>query len=292
MKLFVTEPSLFATALVLRVMRSARPVSRGRTAAAAAVLTALCLTATACGSSDAGGSNSSSAVSTPHAQKIDVKGPLKAATTFAKIDYAPRDTAPDATTDGTVVHPRSVQLIYTAPDGTAFAKLPVKQLGNPTWVPVIDRRDGWLHVLLPSRPDGSTGWIKDGAKLDTAHTSSVIRVDVDARRLTLTKDGRQVGRWTVAVGKKQTPTPRGRTFLMASIIDAKQAKYTPIVLPLGTHSQTLDTFGGGPGTVAMHGWTTDPSVFGHAVSNGCIRVPTAALTKLRQVPLGSLVLIR
>lgn len=269
MKHHVTKSSLFATATLLAA-----------------------LALTACGSPDAAEPASSPTVSTPQAKKVDVKGPLKAATTFAKIDYAPRDTAPDATTDGTVVHPQRVHLIYTAPGGTAFAKLPVKQLGNPTWVPVIDRRDGWLHVLLPSRPDGSTGWIKDDAKLDTAHTSSVVHVDVDARTLTLTTDGRKLGRWTVAVGKKQTPTPRGRTFLMASIIDAKQAKYTPIVLPLGTHSPTLDTFGGGPGTVAMHGWTTDPSVFGHAVSNGCIRVPTAALTKLRQVPLGSLVLIQ
>lgn len=274
-------------------MRPPRPVSRGRTAAtAAAFLAALALTATACGSSGAAQPPSSPSVSTSAAKKIDVKRPLKAATTFAKIKYAPKDTAPDATTDGTVVHPKHVHLLYTAPDGTAFAKLPVKQLGNPTWVPVIDRKDGWLHVLLPSRPDGSTGWIKNDAKLDTAHTTSVVHVDVDARTLTLTKDGKRVARWTVAVGKKQTPTPRGRTFLMASIIDAKQAKYTPIVLPLGTHSQTLDTFGGGPGTVAMHGWTTDSSVFGHAVSNGCIRVPTAALTKLRQVPLGSLVLIQ
>lgn len=259
----------------------------------AVALVAFAALVTACGSSDgAEPSSSPPSVSTPHAKKVDVKGPLKAATTFTTIEYAPKDTAPDAVTDGTVVHPKRVHRLYTAPDGTAFAKLPVKQLGNPTWVPVIDRKDGWLHVLLPSRPNGSTGWIKDDAKLDTAHTASVVRVNVDKRTLTLTKDGERVGRWTVAVGAKKTPTPRGRTFLMASIIDAKQAKYTPIVLPLGTHSQTLDTFGGGPGTVAMHGWTTDPSVFGHAVSNGCIRVPAAALKQLRLVPLGSLVLIR
>jgi len=56
------------------------------------------------------------------------------------------------------------------------------------------------------------------------------------------------------------------------------------------HSNTLTTFGGGPGTVGLHGWP-DPAVFGHAVSHGCVRVPTAALRTLSQVPLGSPVMI-
>jgi hypothetical protein len=67
--------------------------------------------------------------------------------------------------------------------------------------------------------------------------------------------------------------------------------YSPLIFPLGTHSNTLDTFGGGPGTVALHGWP-DQSVFGHAVTHGCVRVPSAALRVLTRVPLGSLVLVR
>ena len=35
----------------------------------------------------------------------------------------------------------------------------------------------------------------------------------------------------------------------------------------------------------------DQSVFGHAVSNGCVRVPAAALHLLSGIPLGTLVLI-
>jgi lipoprotein-anchoring transpeptidase ErfK/SrfK len=63
-----------------------------------------------------------------------------------------------------------------------------------------------------------------------------------------------------------------------------------VILPLGTHSDTLDTYGGGPGTVALHTWP-DASVFGTAASHGCIRVPPDALDQLTQVPLGTLVLI-
>ena len=46
----------------------------------------------------------------------------------------------------------------------------------------------------------------------------------------------------------------------------------------------------GPGTVGLHGWP-DPAVFGHAVSNGCVRVPSAALRALSRTPLGSPVMI-
>jgi lipoprotein-anchoring transpeptidase ErfK/SrfK len=42
--------------------------------------------------------------------------------------------------------------------------------------------------------------------------------------------------------------------------------------------------------VALHGWPDD-SVFGNAVSHGCVRVPDDALEQLTQVPLGTLVLI-
>ena len=112
---------------------------------------------------------------------------------------------------------------------------------------------------------------------------------VGSRELELFEDGALVGSWTVAVGAAETPTPTGRTFLLGSIVDANQS-YSPVILPLGSHSDTLDSYGGGPGTVALHGWPDD-SVFGSAVSHGCIRVPDDALEQLSQVPLGTLVIV-
>jgi lipoprotein-anchoring transpeptidase ErfK/SrfK len=52
----------------------------------------------------------------------------------------------------------------------------------------------------------------------------------------------------------------------------------------------LDSFGGGPGTVAIHTWPT-ADTFGTPSSHGCIRVPGPALRALRNVPLGTLVII-
>jgi lipoprotein-anchoring transpeptidase ErfK/SrfK len=110
-----------------------------------------------------------------------------------------------------------------------------------------------------------------------------------ALNMELFKGGQRLGSWTVGTGKEAHPTPPGRTFLLGSFSDSAQ-RYSPVILPLGTHSTTLDSFGGGPGTVAIHTWPT-ANVFGTRSSDGCIRVPSDALHQLIQVPLGTLVLI-
>lgn len=211
------------------------------------------------------------------------------ATTYTTVRGAPKDPAPDGVTDGLVVNPSTALPVLDRPDGRRIATLPTRQLGNPTWVPVVETSGAWRRVLLPSRPNNATGWIF-GEGLRTARTPYTVRVDLGRRVLTLAKSGREVGRWRVAIGGAETPTPTGRTFLLATLT-RNEKEPSPLVLPLGAHSATLDTFGGGPGTVALHGWP-DASVFGKAVTHGCVRVPDDALKALSRVPLGSLVLIR
>ncbi|MFA1548990.1 L,D-transpeptidase [Actinomadura chokoriensis] len=215
-------------------------------------------------------------------------GTVPEATTFNTVPGAPKDTTPEGVTDGLVVHPTRPAPVLDRPGGRRVATLPITELGGPTWVPVVETSGGWRRVLLPSRPNQASGWIS-GAGLRTAHTPYTVRVDLARRRLTLLKSAREAGRWKVAVGGAKTPTPPGRTFVMATLAPAGK-KPSPIVLPLGAHSATLDTFGGGPGTVALHGWP-DASVFGKAVTHGCVRVPADALKALSRVPLGSLVFI-
>jgi hypothetical protein len=218
---------------------------------------------------------------------------LPQATTFARLTGLPGDRRPYAATDGQVIHPVAREPVYAAPGGSPVAVLPAAELGDPTWVPVVETKPGWDLVLLPSRPNHVTGWLFVGgaAAQDfvVRYSPYLIRVDIDARRLAVTDDGRSVGSWTVAAGATATPTPLGRTFLLA-YLEPPKPTYSPLILPLGTHSDTLDSFGGGPGTVALHGWP-DQSVFGRLVSHGCVRVPSQALRVLSRVPLGTLVLI-
>jgi L,D-transpeptidase catalytic domain. len=187
-----------------------------------------------------------------------------------------------------VVHPARTVAVYALPGGKPAATLPAKQLGSQTWVPVVEARKGWYRVLLPSRPNQVTGWIKaKGLKKARSRYRAIVKLGT--RQLTVMNASKKLGTWTVAVGGPETPTPVGRTFLLA-LMSPKKKTYSPLILPLGTHSATLDTFGGGPGTVAFHGWP-DRKVFGKAVTHGCIRVPARALKTLAGLPLGTPVLI-
>jgi lipoprotein-anchoring transpeptidase ErfK/SrfK len=229
-----------------------------------------------------GGKSPSRAASSPEVHPP--VGKLPQATTFVTLKDLPTDAV--AATDGTVVHPTKSLPVSAVAGGPPVAILPAKQLGGPTWVPVVETTAGWQRVLLPSRPNGASGWIATGdGKVQTAHSPYAIKVDTSTRRLVLTKAARELGTWSVAVGAPKTPTPAGRTFILASLAPAK-ATYSPLILPVGAHSESLDTFGGGPGTVAFHGWP-QKSVFGQAVTHGCVRVPADALKQLSKVPLGT-----
>jgi hypothetical protein len=213
---------------------------------------------------------------------------LPEATTHATILGAPLDTATSAPS-GLLVHPIRTVPVYAAVAGEAIASLPGLQVGTKTWVPVVDERTGWVRVLLPSRPNSATGWLYvDG--LEFARSPFIVIVDRAGFAMRLLREGTEIGRWAVGIGKSTSPTPAGRTFVLAAISDPAQS-FSPVILPLGTHSPTHLSYGGGPGTVALHGWPT-PDAFGSASSDGCIRIPTDALRVLAgDVPIGTPVLI-
>ena len=211
---------------------------------------------------------------------------LPEATTATTINGSPVDTSTSEPEHGLVAHnPRPVP-VFTEPGGTAFARLPDRQLGSDTWLPVIAQEPGWVKLLLPNRPNPAAGWV-DANAVEFARSPYEVRIALGPARLTLIRDGKPVGDWPISAGTSNTPTPTGRTFLLASITDPKQT-FSPVILPLGIHSNVLDTYAGGPGTVAIHSW---PTVTGGPASHGCVRVDKAALDALTDVPLGSIVRI-
>lgn len=216
---------------------------------------------------------------------------LPNATTYGTLPDAPPDPHRHTPPSGLVVHPRQTVPVFAKPGGPAIAALPPTQLRADTWLPVITERHGWLRVLLPTRPNGSTGWLAHNPRiLHLARTPYRIHVDRDRYTLTLLRNGNVIATWTAGVGKPDAATPPGRTFVLATIRDTK-ATFSNIVLPLGAHSDTFTSYGGGPGTVGIHTWPTTDA-FGTATSDGCIRIPQTALNVLsRTVPLGTPVLI-
>ena len=214
-------------------------------------------------------------------------GDIPLSNTYTEVAGAPADPDPTGTTNGLVVHPIRETPVRDAPDGRAIANMEVTQFGD-TWLPVIAEQPGWVQVLLPSKPSKTTGWIR-ADDVERATTPYVIKVHLGAKKLELVREGKTVDEWSVGIGTPETPTPTGRTFLLGAFTNPNET-YSSVFLPLGVHSPTLDSFGGGPGTVAIHAWP-DASSFGNAVSNGCIRVPDDALQQLAKVPLGTLVII-
>ncbi|MBF6620309.1 MAG: DUF389 domain-containing protein [Patulibacter sp.] len=72
-----------------------------------------------------------------------------------------------------------------------------------------------LRVRLERRPNGASGWVT-AARARLRPTRWRIEVDRDARRASLLRDGRIVGRWKVVVGKRATQTPTGLFAVQAS----------------------------------------------------------------------------
>ncbi|MQA07274.1 MAG: L,D-transpeptidase family protein [Pseudonocardiaceae bacterium] len=215
---------------------------------------------------------------------------LPEATTFGKIPNAPKDPAPQSESTGKVVRVHDEVPVYAAKGGKPIARMPTKQLGSPTWLAVIDKLDGWYQVLLPSRPNQSTGWLRESdGKLEEATNDYLIKINLADFRLSVSENGKELGNWEIGIGKDNFPTPTGRTAIISSLEETVQ-DYSPIILPLGAHSDAHSTFGGGPGTVGIHGWPDD-SVLGTKTSDGCVRVPKGALDLLSTLPLGTVVII-
>jgi lipoprotein-anchoring transpeptidase ErfK/SrfK len=151
----------------------------------------------------------------------------------------------------------------------------------------------WLRIQLPIWPNGQAGWVK-ASDVRLAEATERVVVDLSARRLVRVRQGRPVARVRVAIGKSATPTPPGRYFVWARVITGEPSgPYGSYILGLSGFSEAIEPWTEWPGEprLAIHG-TDDPADAGHAVSYGCIRVPNRLLGVLRDVPMGTPVLIR
>ena len=168
--------------------------------------------------------------------------------------------------------------------------------GEPTTLPVLSRqidphRMRWLLVMLPGRPNGSTGWI---AQQDTRPlvTAWRIGVDLDTRGVTVYRDGRVARTFQAVIGKPSTPTPSGEFFVEESVRMPAGQPGGPYALALSARSNVLQEFEGGPGQVAIHGSVSLNAPLGTAASFGCIRLANASIDWLsRRIPPGTPVTI-
>jgi lipoprotein-anchoring transpeptidase ErfK/SrfK len=153
--------------------------------------------------------------------------------------------------------------------------------GEQTTLPVIGEASPpgggrWLQVMLPGRPDGSTGWIAQSATRRLT-TGWRILVDLAARRVRVYRDGRMVRTFQAVVGKSSTPTPTGQFFVEETVRMEPGEAGGPFALALSARSNALQEFEGGPGQIAIHGRNNLGGTLGAAESHGCIRLATASI---------------
>jgi lipoprotein-anchoring transpeptidase ErfK/SrfK len=150
-----------------------------------------------------------------------------------------------------------------------------------TTLPVVGHATGpdgvpWLEVMLPGRPDGSTGWIaQQGTRALT--TGWRILVDLAARRVRVYSEGRTVKTFQAVVGKPSTPTPTGRFFVEETVQMNPGQAGGPFALALSARSNVLQEFEGGPGQIGIHGRDDLGGTLGQDESHGCIRLATPSI---------------
>jgi lipoprotein-anchoring transpeptidase ErfK/SrfK len=159
--------------------------------------------------------------------------------------------------------------------------------GAPLVFLVEQDRGAWLQVLLPIRPNGSTGWIR-AADVTVASNPYSVDIALAEHRLVVRNGDTVVVDAAIGVGTASTPTPGGKYYLKELLQPPDpDGAYGPYAYGLSGFSNVLDDFNGGDGVIGIHG-TNEPEAIGTDVSHGCIRVDNATITQMAGIlPLGT-----
>ena len=194
-----------------------------------------------------------------------------------------------ATPVGLVAAIRTTTTSYRYPGGPATTPVAPTWHGSPVFLPVIAARSGDIEVRLPTRPNGSTTWIRQ-ADVTLSRTPYRIVVDLGTRHLLLYRDGTLVLDAPAGIGTVADPTPTGH-FFVAFFAKAPSPAWGPFVLVTSAHSNAItDWEESGDALVAIHGPLGDDTEIGldgARISHGCIRLHDDDLVQLRVVPDGS-----
>jgi lipoprotein-anchoring transpeptidase ErfK/SrfK len=131
----------------------------------------------------------------------------------------------------------------------------------------------WVRLRMPWRPNSEAAWVNANS-VSLQLTRWRIAVSTSRRTLTVFHAGRAVRTVQVVVGKPSTPTPTGLFAIVWAVPWHPNDFLGSWVLMLSAHSDVLQQFDGGDGTVGIHGRggasLIDP--LGSARSHGCIRL--------------------
>ncbi len=130
---------------------------------------------------------------------------------------------------------------------------------------------GTVHAEQTPAPQNKEQKPQPQSTLQPQTKTHTILVSVSHRKLALLEDGKVMRMYTIAVGKKSTPTPAGQFFVAARVSKPVWSHKGKVVQPgpenpVGSRWIGLNVKGYG-----IHG-TNVPDSIGQAASHGCVRM--------------------
>jgi L,D-transpeptidase catalytic domain len=192
---------------------------------------------------------------------------------------------------------RGLVRAHRTPGGRAFARFGRLNVnGVPTVFAALEAVMGarckaaWYRVLLPLKPNGTTGYVR-ARDVNLRVVRSRVVINLSRRTISIYARGRLALTTKAAIGAPATPTPLGSFYVNQRFRADPAGPYGWAAIGISAFSEVLIGWPQG-GPVAIHG-TNRPSLLGLRVSNGCIRISNAAMQRLwRLAPTGTPVLIR
>jgi lipoprotein-anchoring transpeptidase ErfK/SrfK len=224
--------------------------------------------------------------------RVAIAAPTTTTTSTTTTTTKPRPAHPFEAADAVVPE----VLLFDAPGATKATD----SMPNPTGehVPLAflvkaHGPPGWLQVQISRRPNETTSWIH-ASDVQVRGVDNRIVVEREARQLTVYRGftDEKLFQAPVATGVPRTPTPLGNFFVDIVVqVSHPSGAYGPYELSVAGFSDVLQSFGGGPGQIAIHG-TNHPELIGEFASNGCVRMNNDDVTALADLaPVGTPVAI-
>lgn len=208
-----------------------------------------------------------------------------ATTTTTGAPYTSRIAAPIGTEIAVHATPDATSPAETYPNPWPLDDDPAHVV--PQVFLVVGQQGPWVEVLLPVRPNGTTGWVR-ARDVRLTQNNFRIAIELATHRITVYDGDTIMLQEPIAVGKAATPTPVG-TYYLRVLLRAPDPNtvYGPYAYGLSGHSDVLTSFNGGDGELGIHG-NNDPSVLGTDASAGCVRMSNDGITRLAGIlPLGT-----
>jgi lipoprotein-anchoring transpeptidase ErfK/SrfK len=196
--------------------------------------------------------------------------------------------APEVPVSTVLASPNGEVPAYDHPNGNLVGAAG-KWYGYDMTMPVLQQGFGWVQVMMPERPNGSTAWLRT-SDVELSTTAYRIVVHRSQTHVNVYKDGLPLFDFAVGLGKSSTPTPLG-SFFVAVVENPGPPGYGSVVLDLSAHSEAIQSWqGAGDAIIAFHGpfgaQSTIRNGGGH-ISNGCLRMLPEDQTKLAEIPVGT-----